>query len=228
MAGLMNQECLSVRSLLTERLLLGKALTKELSRHLDRCPECTREVSEIGDVVRTLRLTDPQFSRETAVGVVTDERPSLELGDRIRRDVARGRPGAATVRHRIRHRVAVGVAAAALVAAAAVAVPLATRQDPAPATAVALVREGPMVISPGGTEVPIVLSGLQPGAVYRMMTVNAAGARSPGGSVRATGDEPIATRMVTAMHRDTITDLILEDEEGRVVARLPVTPPPTA
>lgn len=85
-----------------------------------------------------------------------------------------------------------------------------------------------MVTRPWGTEVPVALSGLRSGETYRMMTVNAAGARTSGGSVRAATDEPVSTRMVTAMRRDTITALIVEDEEGRVVARVPVKPPPTA
>ncbi|GAA2978449.1 hypothetical protein [Streptomyces fulvorobeus] len=224
MAGLVNQKCVTYRPVLTERLLLGVALTEELCEHLDRCPECSREMSEISDVVRTLRRADPLPSRATPVVAATGGRPSVALGDRIRRDIA----GAVAGRHRIRRRITLGVAAAAFVAAAAVAVPLTTQQDPAPASTVALARQGHMVTGPGGTEVPVVLSGLRSGEIYRMMTVNADGVRSPGGSVRAPSTAQVSTRMVTAMHRDTITALIVEDDEGRVVAHLPVTPLPLA
>ncbi|NDZ77738.1 hypothetical protein G3I19_04210 [Streptomyces sp. SID10853] len=252
MAGVMNKECLLYGPLLTEHLLLGTPLPEELSRHVDGCPECAREVSLTDDVVRTLRRADPLAGRIAARAPAPRARPSEDLVDRIRRDmdagrddgdagrdmhagrdVYAGRNGYAGRSRRPGRRFALGVAAA-FVTAAAVAVPLTLHQDrPAPATSAASVvlhRQGRMVERPWGTEVPVALSGLRPGETYRMMTVNAAGKRVPGGSVRAATGDPVSTRMVTAMRRATITGLIVEDAHGHVVGRVPVVklPPPSA
>ncbi|MEU5226543.1 hypothetical protein AB0G55_28495 [Streptomyces toyocaensis] len=223
MAGTMNKECIPFRPLLTEHLLLGTPLPEDLARHLDQCPECTREAAELEDVVRTLRRVDPFADWTGARGSASRARPSKDLGDRIRQVVADPKP----VRPRFRRRVALGVAAAFVTAAAAV-VPLSLDQDqPAPATAVVLVREGTMIGHPWGTEVPVALSGLEKGETYRMVTVNADGTRVPGGSVRADSGEQVSTRMVTAMRKDTITALIVEDGDGRVVSHVRVVPSPS-
>ncbi|MFE5259749.1 anti-sigma factor [Streptomyces coelicoflavus] len=225
MAGTMNKACVPYRPLLTEHLLLGTPLPEELSRHLDQCPDCAREAAETEDVVRTLRRADPFADLAGAGAPAVPPRPSRELGDRIRRVVADPPPAPRT---RYRRRIALGVSAAFVTAAAAV-VPLTLDQDqPPPATtaSVVLVRDGGMVERPGGTEVPVVLSGLKKGETYRMMTVNADGKRMPGGSVRADSDADVSTRMMTAMRRDTITALLVEDESGRVVTHVRVSAPP--
>ncbi|MGW4102714.1 hypothetical protein [Streptomyces sp. NPDC004976] len=223
MAGTMNKECFPFRPLLTEHLLLGTPLPEDLARHLDRCPDCTREAAELDDVVRTLQRSDPFADWAGARGAAAKARPSKDLGDRIRQVVADPKP----VRPRFRRRVTLGVAAA-FVTAAAVAVPLGLEEDqPAPTTAVVLVREGKMIDRPWGTEVPVSLSGLEKGETYRMVTVNADGTRVPGGSVRDDSGEQVSTRMVTAMPKETITALIVEDEDGRVVTHVSVVPPPS-
>ncbi|MFF6995876.1 hypothetical protein ACFY93_13115 [Streptomyces sp. NPDC008313] len=225
----MNKVCAPFRPLLTEHLLLGTPLPEELSRHLEECPDCAREAAETDDVVRTLRRVDPLAGWIDTRLLGTPERPSKDLGDRIRREVAgaraddRPRP---RPRPRYGRRIALGVAAG-FATAAAVAVPLTldqTQPPPATTAAVVLVRDGSMVERPGGTEVPVALSGLEAGKTYRMMTVNAEGTRLAGGTVRAVDDGPVDTRMVTAMRKDTITALIVEDEDGRVVTRVPVAP----
>ncbi|MFF0515553.1 hypothetical protein [Streptomyces sp. NPDC004250] len=224
MAGTMNKACVPYRPLLTEHLLLGTPLPEELSRHLDQCPDCAREAAETEDVVRTLRRADP-LADLTGVVAPVHAQPSRDLGDRIRRVIAAPQ---STPRPRYRRRIALSVAAA-FVTAAAVVVPLTLGQDqPQPATAsVVLVRDGRMVERPGGTEVPVVLSGLKEGETYRMMTVNAEGTRMPGGSVRADSDEDVSTRMMTAMRRNTITALLVEDESGRVVTLVRVSTLPS-
>ncbi|MEF9915564.1 hypothetical protein RJT17_36450 [Streptomyces sp. P5-A9] len=219
----MNQECVAFRPLLTELQLRGTPLPEELARHLEECPDCAREVAETDDVVRTMRRVDPFADWIDPRLLETRERPSKDLGDRIRRELAGARVDDQP-RPRYGRRIALG-AAAAFVTAAAVLVPLTLDEEQAPpATAVVLVREGKMVERPGGTEVPVALSGLEAGKTYRMMTVNAEGTRIAGGTVRAASDEPVNTRMVTAMRKDTITALIVEDENGRVVTRVPVAP----
>ncbi|WP_217167780.1 hypothetical protein [Streptomyces sp. AC512_CC834] len=224
MAGTMNKACVPFRPLLTEHLLLGTPLPEELSQHVDQCPDCAREAAEAEDVVRTMRRVDPFADWTGARTPATRTRPSSDLGDRIRRIVADPKPAARPPRYR--RRIALGVSAA-FVTAAAVVVPLTLDQDQPPATtaAVVLARDGRMVERPGGTEVPVVLSGLKKGQTYRMMTVNAEGTRMPGGSVRADSDADVSTRMMTAMRRDTITALLVEDESGNVVTHIIVPPP---
>lgn len=223
MAGTMNKNCVPFRPLLTEHLLLGTPLPEELSRHLDQCPDCAREASETDDVVRTLQRVNPLADWAHPRASDTHARPSKHLGDRIRRDMA----GAKAVRTGRGRRIVVGVAAS-FVTAAAVIIPLnmSDRSQEAPGTAVVLVRQGQMVDQAWGTEVPVALSGMEAGETYRVMTVNADGTRLSGGSVRAESGERISFRMVTAMQKDTITALIVEDEEGRVVSRVPVRPSP--
>ncbi|GAA2698141.1 hypothetical protein ACFY9G_37200 [Streptomyces anthocyanicus] len=116
--------------------------------------------------------------------------------------------------------------AAALVAAAAVAVPLGLTHwqgaDPTPSAA--LITHGEMIGRPWGTEVSVVLSGLSSGETYRLTTVGADGARAVGGSVQAAGGGRFSFRIVTSMAKDTITELIVEDEAGHALTRVPVRP----
>ncbi|MBH5334002.1 hypothetical protein IHE55_03960 [Streptomyces pactum] len=219
MAGAMNDPCVPFLGLLTEHMLLGTPLPPELVRHLDRCPRCAREAPELGDVVRKLRRADPLPDRGGTRVPAPPARPSAEVGERVRRAVVAGRPAV----RRPRRRIALG-AAAVLAVAAAVLVST-SGQEPPPSTPVTLVREGKMVDRPWGTEVPVVLSGLPTGETYRMMTVDADGTRAPGGSVRVVSHEKVSTRMMTAMPKDAITALVVEDERGRVVTRVPVPPP---
>ncbi|MEU7177086.1 MULTISPECIES: hypothetical protein [Streptomyces] len=220
MAGTMNNECLPHRGLLTELLLLGRPLPKELSRHLVQCPDCTREAAETQDVVRTLRRANPREGWEPAPDSGPQARPSWGLGHRIRREAA----GAGTARFRPWRATAVSVIAAAAVAVAVI-IPLGAAEQAgrtADAGPVVMVRQGKMVDRPWGTEVPVALSGLAAGETYQVMTVNARGVRIPAGTVRAESGERVSFRMVTAMRKDTITELLAEDESGHVVSRLPV------
>ncbi|MFD5462210.1 hypothetical protein ACFWIQ_05170 [Kitasatospora sp. NPDC127059] len=150
--------------------------------------------------------------------------PLPGLGHRIRGDVGRG------IRVRaVRRRVAVGGAAVVL-AAAAVLVPAVAvdHARPRSVAAVSLSREGQMVTQPWGTEVPVALVGLDPGHTYRLMTEDSSGRRMPGGSVRAATDATLHTRIMTAMPREAIAVLLVEDESGRVTGRVQVAPPSSA
>lgn len=221
MVGAMNESCFPYRTALAEHQLLGTPLPEVLRRHLSRCPDCKREAAETDSVVRTLYRSGPAPARTFRRVPEPTGRPSTDLRDRIVRDVTE----APLARSRLLPRVALGLAAAA-VAAVAVVVPMSLdgRQAPATATPVALTRHGHMIEKPWGTEVPVVLSGLEPGQSYRMMVINAAGKKASGGSVRGEGDAPVSVRMVTAMPRATITALIVEDEHGHVVTRLAIRP----
>ncbi|GAA1615456.1 hypothetical protein GCM10009789_81900 [Kribbella sancticallisti] len=73
---------------------------------------------------------------------------------------------------------------------------------------------------PWGTEISLSLSGLQPGRTYRLMAADAQGIRMAGGSVMVSTPRPVQTRMSTAMRRDAITTVLVEDQDGRLVASL--------
>lgn len=225
----MNNDCTHLRPHLTEHLLLGTPLPRDLTRHLNQCPDCTREATELDDVIHTLRHGDPLAGLVSPHADDPEARPSEDLWERIRRGTTEAETVAVRPVRR-RRRIALGVAAA-FVTAAAFVVPFTETHDQTPAhttASVVLVRDGKMTEHPWGTEVPVALSGLKAGETYRMMAANASGTRLPGGSVRVTTDKPITTTMTTAMRKDTITALIVEDAHGHVVTRVPVTPRPSA
>jgi hypothetical protein len=220
-------DCHAVRVELTEFVLHGQPLPARLARHVSTCPACAMEVGEIGDVVRTLQLAEPDSlgrNEITAMTPSTQEAITLrpDLGVRIAWQVRSAR----VARWR---RIAVGAAACVILGCAGL-IPILDRAHPAPTTGqsvqtVALARVGAMIPQPWGTEVPVALSGLQPGQVYRLMTEDDTGQQTSAGSVRAAGDGPIRTNMMTAMSRASIVALLVEDQQGRQVAHMTVSPP---
>lgn len=218
MAGSVSAPCQDIRPLLAEYMMLDVPLPRSIAQHLGQCPECLREAAEIKDVVRTLERAAPEAAAVRRAGVPA-LLPLPDKGGRIHTKSSRtGRAGA-----RRRDRVAIGAAAAVLCAIAAVFVPLSIESHPAPsALALSLAREGRMVSYPWGTEVPVALTGLRPGQTYRLMTADSSGRSTPGGSVRATVDETVHTRIMTAMPREAIAALLVEDDNGRVLARMPI------
>lgn len=226
MAGMTGMDCHSVRVELTEFLLLGRPLPARLSRHVGTCAACAREVAEIGDVARTLRLAEPaSFGSNETVSAQQETVPGRDLGVRIAREIRAARVAR-------RHRIALAAAAvAAVLVGGAGLIPVLSHDHPASnngqpaAHAVALARAGEMIPRPWGTEVPVALSGLQPGQVYRLMAVNAVGQQTPGGSVRTISGEPVRTSIMTAMSRDSIVALLMEDQQGQRVAEIAVSPP---
>jgi anti-sigma factor RsiW len=157
-------DCHGVRLELTELLLLGRPLPTRLSSHVSTCAACAREVCEIGDVKRTLQLAGP-VSLDGAEIASGQEQvgPRRELDVQIARQVRSAR----VVRWR---RIAAGAAAAVLVGCGGLIPVLshqysATQPGQSAVRAVELARAGVMIPQPWGTEVPVALSGLQPGQV---------------------------------------------------------------
>ncbi|MFC6065503.1 hypothetical protein [Streptomyces ochraceiscleroticus] len=209
MAGPMSALCQAVRSQATELLLLGRPLPAALTRHLAGCEECAAECEGVRRVVRTFERAEGAPARLPAPGL-------LPLPSAVPAPAPRPRPRRA-------RRVAL-LAAAAVLAVLAVLVPVAVHdRDSGPVDVVTVAREGLMIPHPWGTEVPVSLSGLTPGRTYRMMTADADGHRMPAGSLTAPGPGA-RTRMMTAMARDAIKSLLVEDQDGRLVADLPVRP----
>ncbi|MEU8118291.1 hypothetical protein AB0C21_06245 [Spirillospora sp. NPDC049024] len=198
----MSPSCHAIRVELTELLLLDRPLPAPMARHLAWCADCSAEAAGVRRLIRTF---------ERAESVVLDV------------DV----PEPPTTPGRVRRRVAAAAAGLVLAACAVLTTVLpGDGPDRPPAAAVTLSRPEPMVEHSWGTEVPVSLSGLRPGQTYHLLTGDAQGRRQSAGTVRAgSGDAPMRTRMVTAMLRSQITTLLVQDESGRMVARLPVTSP---
>ncbi|MFA7754966.1 hypothetical protein V5F01_15285 [Streptomyces sp. NRRL B-2790] len=207
----MNDFCIAIREEVTELLLLGKPLPASLARHVASCEGCSEEAEGVRRVVRTFERADslrvpsalPDVNRASAVA------PSQPRG-------------------RIRRRVAAGIASVALAACAGFVTVVATSGNDTH-TSVASVRvaqDGEMISRPWGTEIPVSLSGLRDGGTYRLMTGNARGDRVQAGSVQASGqsDAPMRIRLTTAMSKNTITTLYVQDADGRFVAQAPVGP----
>ncbi|MFI8932349.1 hypothetical protein ACIG3E_32380 [Streptomyces sp. NPDC053474] len=207
----MNDFCLAIREEATELLLLGKPLPAPLARHVASCEGCAQETEGVRRVVRTFERADslrvpsalPEPGRTTAVDPARTCRP-------------------------VRRRMAAGIASLALAACAAfVTVVTATGSDTrASVASVHVAQAGEMTAHPWGTEIPVSLSGLEAGITYRLMTGNASGERVQAGSVRASGQRgaPLRVHMTTAMSKDAITTLYVQDADGRFVARAPAGP----
>ncbi|MCM1965893.1 hypothetical protein [Streptomyces sp. G1] len=129
-------------------------------------------------------------------------------------------------RGRVRRRTATGIASLALAACAAFMTVVATSGDDTRTSvaAVQVSQDGEMIAHTWGTEIPVSLSGLQDGGTYRLMTGNARGERVHAGSVQASDrtDSPMRVRLRTAMSKDTITTLYVQDADGRFIAQIPV------
>ncbi|MCQ8833923.1 hypothetical protein [Streptomyces malaysiensis] len=207
----MSDFCTTVRGEVTELLLLGKPLPVPLARHVASCEGCAEEAEGVRRVVRT-------FERAESVRI-----PSAlpESG---------GASAVVSVRPlgRVRRRMAVGIVCVVLAACAVFATVMATSGDDTRThvAAVHVAQDGAMVSHPWGTEIPVSLSGLRASGTYRLMTGNARGDRVQAGSVRASGRDgaPLHVRMTTAMHKDTITTLYVQDADGHFVAQAPVGP----
>ncbi|MFF1354448.1 hypothetical protein [Streptomyces sp. NPDC058297] len=211
MAGTMNDVCTAIREEVTELLLLGRPLPAPLARHVASCEGCAQEAEGVRRVVRTFERADspriPGALSPACPGPTPDP-------DR--------RPG------RLRRRAAVGIASLTLAACAGLVTVVATSGDgthPSVAS-VRVAQEGAMVSHPWGTEIPVSLSGLRDGGTYRLMTGDARGVRVQAGSVRAATRDgaPLRVRMTTAMSKDSITTLYVQDADGHFIGQAAVRP----
>jgi hypothetical protein len=217
--------CHSARLTLTEYLLLGRPMPIWLSRHVAGCTGCAAQAEEVRDVVRTLRRADPRAALGSAYaaapeGAVNRPAPLEDLGQHVVAQLQSARLA--------RRRTLVGTAVAALVFGSAVLVPALVgghkAASPVQGTGgVRLMRTGPMIPQLWGTEVPVTLSGMRPAQTYQLMTENAAGQLVQAGSVRATAGTDVHTNMMSAMSRDSIVALLVDDQHGHRLADISVT-----
>lgn len=220
MAGLSREpDCEALRREITESLMLRLPLGRRPARHLTACAACAADAEATRQVVAAFEAAGPG-----APGGAARPVPSADLGDLVLREVR----GARSVQRVTALLAAVFVTACALGTASLLA-----RPGPAGASAgsaapvVSVTRTGPMVAAPWGTGIPLALTGLRPGRVYVVLARDAAGHRAPAGSVRC-GAVPAATvrvEVVTAMGRDAVVAVLVEDDRGRPVAEADVTAP---
>lgn len=208
MAGAMNDFCSAIREEATELLLLGGPLTGPLARHVASCRGCSEEVEGVRRVMRTFERAD---SLRVASAFEASKAPPVTL---------------TRVRGRVRRRAAAGIASLVLAACAAfMTVVVTSGNDTRTSVAsVQVAQDGEMIAHPWGTEIPVSLSGLEGGGTYRLMTGNARGERVQAGSVQASGPshDPMRVRLTTAMSKDTITTLYIQDADGRFIAQTSV------
>jgi hypothetical protein len=229
MAGMRDTACHPARLALTEYLMLGQPLPSWLSQHVAGCPGCAAQADEVREVTRTLRRADPVAALGSVRGAPGSgpggqPAPREDLGQYVVRQIQSAR----SVR-RHRRRALVGAVAASLVLGCAGLIPAlggghkAASQGQGAEAAVHLVRTGTMIPQPWGTEVPVALSHMRPGEIYQFMTENAAGQLVQAGSARAMTGTSVRTDMVTAMRRDSIVALLVEDQHGHPLAKISVT-----
>ncbi|MFJ2241829.1 hypothetical protein [Streptomyces sp. NPDC087859] len=206
----MNDVCGAIREEATELFLLDKPLPAPLTRHVASCRGCSEELEGVLRVMRT-------FERADSLHVASAFGAGQAVPVALKRKWGR-----------IRRRAAAGIASLVLAACAAFVAVVVTSGDTT-RTSVASVhvaQDGEMIAHAWGTEIPVSLSGLQDGDTYRLMTGNARGERVQAGSVQASGQSrgPVRVRLTSAMNKDTITTLYVQDADGRFIAQTPVGP----
>ncbi len=205
----MTPECKMARTVSTEALMLARPLPDPVAQHLAECAACNAEADGVRRTIATLDAARRPRSRTAA--------PGLPSAQRLVPIVSRPQ---SPPPQRARGKILAAVAASLL--AASLLLPTALTHNQASQAAVSIERAGKMAPQPWGTEVPLSLSGLQPGRTYRLMAADAHGVRMSGGSVMVSTPQPVRTRMSTAMRRDAITTVLVEDQDGRLVATLQV------
>src|SRR4051794_3629899 len=181
---------------------LGKLDGGELAAmqtHLNSCPACRAEVSELGAVVAALADADPgridEYPRPPANLEESTFAPISEEIHRARRRRGRRLGWLAPVAAAI-FAVVIGLAGFAWLVEPAVAMePLAFRVAPG-------VRPvGHLIAHASGTEIRLVVSGARDGQTYRVTLVSEDGKRVDAGTFIGAGDEPVRGTFHAALQR---------------------------
>lgn len=195
--------------------------------HLDGCPACRAELTEIAPLANLLRRVDPD--RLTDQGA-----PPPHLGEEIVRRVR----AQATDRDARRHQPvsqrrawALPVAAALLAGIVGVGVGVAVAAQaggdesgevPLEAVAVSELVEGvdasaELIAHTWGTEIQLEVEGLADGASYRAVILRADGTAVPAGTFIGTGDNRMRCNLNAALLREEATGFVVTTSEGREV-----------
>ncbi|GAA0949732.1 hypothetical protein GCM10009554_48720 [Kribbella koreensis] len=201
MAGRMKDECREARPIIAEALTLDLSLPETTNRHLRTCDDCLAEADGIRRTVVTLGLaTSPAFLPATVAET---------------RSVGRRRSN--------RWRALTAAAAAIVVVGGFLLTGSAAPEATQPSAAV-IERAGKMTTHPWGTEIPVSVTGLESGRSYRLVATDAHGVRGMGGSVTGASGQVVRVRMVTALRKESITAVLLEQDDGVLVTRLAISP----
>jgi len=203
-----------------------------LQAHLDGCPACRAELTELAPLVADLRGVDPDALSDLPV-------PPVNLGERIRARVAEERqlPQARARREQRRRgiRRLVTAAAAMVVLAAAVGGGAALGRSTAPEVVAgpparlveqvdlrALdgqvdVEQAKVIAHTWGVELVFAAGGFDDGAVYRAAFQSADGELVPAGEFIGTGEEQVKCNMQSALLREDATGFVVMDASGNEV-----------
>ena len=219
----------SVRELLGA-YVLGKLPDDEavsLRAHVDGCPTCQAELQELAPLAVALRGVDLERVDARAT-------PAPDLGDRIVQQVRRSE------RESRRRRDVRGGLSAALVAAAVLAAfvlgarlglpgqetigSVTSAGAPVEEIDVETVSQGVdatagLVTHTWGTEIQIIISGLEPGGVYSVDFLEDDGTLVPAGTFLGTGADSVRCSLNAALPRDRAARVVVTDISGAVVVQ---------
>ncbi|OLR94413.1 anti-sigma factor family protein [Actinokineospora bangkokensis] len=182
--------------------------------HLDGCPTCRAELTELAELAEPLRRVDPDRLLPT---------PALppDLWDgitaRIRAERRRPRPP------HLRRALAATAAAAAVVIALAVGYQLGQPPD-LPLEHVAVSTTTPdlqvsadLVPHTWGTEIKLTGSGFTPGTRYRVLIRGTTEGERVAGEFIGTGSAPMVCNLNSSLPRTSATGFVVLDGQGSVV-----------
>jgi Putative zinc-finger len=190
---------------------------RRVDAHLGGCAACRAELAEFQALPRLLaQLDEDDISGPPPV-------PPPDLYDRVRAAVDEESRPARPLRRRL---LLAAAALALVVAAAAVWVVLATRPADGPATHTAVAGDVSISVvatgEPGGTDLDITVAGLASNTQCRLLVVDRDGGWHPAGEWAATYDGEGWFRGWTDVERDSLAAVVLRDDDGEELIRVPV------
>jgi anti-sigma factor RsiW len=189
-----------------------------LERHLDGCPDCRREVTELDGVASALATVD-------AARLEAIQEPSPRLEQRIVGRVRRSRRGER--RQLWVRRLAPALAAGAAAAITAVSLISLDADPPAVPTepvtfaqvAAGVDVEGELIAHTWGVEVQFVAEGLKDGQRYIARLESADGEMIGAGTFIGISTRPIVCKLQGAVLREDARAFVVTTPEGEVVMR---------
>jgi len=195
-----------------------------IQAHLDGCPDCRREFTEIEPLARALKFVDPNHVSDLAT-------PAPQLGQRIFAAVAVERE---QQDRRARHRLVLVAAAVvfAILAVGGVGLAIGENLAEAPAATAPAVPIEPVAVtstldgtqaSAGivahtwGIEIKLEAVGLTSGAPYSVVVTTGDGRRRSAGGFVGTGDKVMNCNLNADVLRPDATEFKVFDETGQAV-----------
>ncbi|MBA2574746.1 MAG: zf-HC2 domain-containing protein [Nocardioidaceae bacterium] len=195
-----------------------------IQAHLDGCPDCRREFTEIEPLARALKFVDPNHVSDLAT-------PAPQLGQRIFAAVAVERE---QQDRRARHRLVLVAAAVvfAILAVGGVGLAIGENLAEAPAATAPAVPIEPVAVSSTldgtrasagivahtwGIEIKLQAVGLRSGSSYAVVVTTEDGTRRSAGAFVGTGEQVMNCNLNTDVLRPDATGFKVLDETGQTV-----------